>query len=116
MDNISHSCYQYYPRVMEKKKKLTQVAEVLQTFFENSQSSLSQGFQRYRLERQWAQVVGEELGSSTRPVDYNKGLLIIAVRNASLLTELQFFRQEIIGKVNNHLGFVWVKKIRFVSE
>ncbi len=101
---------------MENEKKPEPAAKILQTLFEDSRSSLSQGFQRYRLEQQWIQVVGQELGVSTRPIDHHRGLLIIAVTNASLLTELQFFRQEIISKVNNHLGFLWIKKIRFVSE
>ncbi len=103
-------------KAMENKKKLEPVVKVLQTLFEDSQSALSGGFQRYRLEQQWTQVVGQELGIITRPVDYRRGLLTVAVKNPSLLTELQFFRQEIISRVNNHVGFLWVRKVRFVSE
>ena len=106
----------WFLKAMENERKLKPVAKALQTLFEDRQSSLSQGFQRYRLEQQWVDVVGKTLGISTRPVDHNKGLLTIAVKNASLLTELQFFRQEIISRVNNHLGFLWIKKVRFVSE
>ncbi|MEM7645482.1 MAG: DUF721 domain-containing protein [Pseudomonadota bacterium] len=98
-----------------KKKKLDPVAEVLQGLFENSKSPLSEGFLRYRLEMQWPQVVGEKIGRHSRPIDINKGLLTIAVHNSGLLTELQFFRQEIITKVNTHVGKVWVKKVRFIS-
>ena len=101
---------------MENQKKLEPAVKILQALFEESQSSLSGGFQRYRLEQQWIRVVGKDLGGMTRPVDYSRGLLIIAVKNSSLLTELQFFRQEIISRVNNHLGFLWAKKVRFVSE
>ena len=99
-----------------KNKKLDSVAKVLQGLFENSKSPLSEGFQRYRLEQQWSEVVGTGIGRCSRPVDVKSGLLTIAVTNASLLTELQFFREEIITKVNTHIGKVWVKKIRFVSE
>lgn len=100
----------------EREKKLDQVANVLQGLFENSKSPLSEGFQRYRLEQQWPNVVGKTLAQTTRPIDVNNGLLTIAVTNPSLLTELQFFRQEIITKVNTHIGKIWVKKIRFTSE
>lgn len=99
-----------------RNKKLDSVAQVLQGLFENSKSPLSEGFQRYRLEQQWSSVIGGALGKCTRPVDFNNGLLTIAVSNSSLLTELQFFRQEIITKVNTHMGKVWVQKIRFISE
>ena len=99
----------------DEGKKLDSVAKVLQGLFENSKSPLSEGFQRYRLEQNWSQVVGASLGKYTRPVDFQGGLLVIEVSNASLLTELQFFRQEIISKVNTHVGKVWIHKIRFVS-
>ena len=100
----------------EKDKKLDSVANVLQGLFENSKSPLSEGFQRYKLEQQWAQVLGGVIGKQTRPVDFQSGLLTIAVSNPTLLTELQFFQQEIITKVNTHIGKVWVRKVRFVSE
>lgn len=100
----------------DRDKKLDSVANVLQGLFENSKSPLSKGFQRYRLEQQWNEVVGPQIARYTRPTDYNNGLLTIAVKNASLLTELQFFRQDIISKVNTHIGHVWAKKIRFISE
>ena len=100
----------------ERSKKLDSVAKVLQGLFENSKSPLSEGFKRYRLEQEWSQVVGEQLGQWTRPVDYNKGLLVIAVKNASLLTELQFFKDTIIENVNKHMGSSWAKRVRFISE
>jgi hypothetical protein len=99
-----------------RNKKLDSVANVLQGLFENSKLPISEGFQRYRLEQQWTTVVGKQIGELTRPVDFNKGLLTIAVVNPSLLTELQFFRQEIISKINTHVGKLWIKKIRFISE
>ena len=100
----------------ENEKSLTSVATALQNFFEGGRSSLSQGFQCYRLQRQWTQVVGREMGSLTRPVNYNKSVLVIAVKNASLLTELQFFREEILSRVNNHLNQLWARKIRFIVD
>ncbi len=100
----------------ERNKKLDSVAKVLQGLFENSKSPLSEGFQRYRLEQDWEQVLGGVVGQQTRPVDFQKGMLVIAVKNPTLLTELRFFQQEIITKVNTHVGKVWVRKVRFVSE
>jgi hypothetical protein len=100
----------------KRQDKLNQVADVLQRLFENGKSPLSDGFQRYRLEQKWPQVVGAQLAKYTRPVDYNRGLLTIAVTNASLLTELRFFQDEIITKVNTHLDQVWTTKLHFTSE
>ena len=100
----------------KRNKKLDSVANVLQGLFENSKSPLSEGFQRYRLEQQWEQVVGQTLAKVSRPVDFHEGLLTIAVTNPTLMTELQFFRQEIIQKVNTHIGKVWVRKVHFKTE
>lgn len=108
-------CYKFFMSE-PKPKKLEAAAKALQALFENADSPLAEGFQRYRLEQQWPQIVGPQLGNLTRPMDFNEGLLTIAVTNPSLLTELQFFRQEITTKVNTHIGKLWVRKIRFVSE
>lgn len=100
----------------DRPQKPKPAAQVLQALFENSKSPLGDSFQRYRLEQQWSEIVGPSLGPITRPVDYQNGLLTIACKNASLLTELQFFRQSIIQNVNTHIGRLWVRKLRFVSE
>jgi hypothetical protein len=100
----------------QERKKLDSAAQVLQGLFQNSKSPLSEGFQRYRLEQQWDMIFKGSLGALTRPLDYQDGLLTIAVKNPSLLTELQFFKQDIMTKVNTHVGRVWVKNVRFVSE
>ena len=100
----------------DRNKKLDSVAQVLQSLFQNSKSPLSEGFQRYRLEQEWVDVMGPKLGQLSRPVDYNKGLLTIAVKNATLLTELQFFRDTIRQNVNKHVGHQWVRKVRFISD
>ena len=91
-------------------------AQVLQGLFKNSKSPLSEGFQRWRLEKNWSQVVGDQFSRYTRPVDFNRGTLVIAVNNSVLMTELQFFRSTLIAKVNEYVGYRWVKKIRLTSE
>ena len=99
-----------------KSDKPKAVSQVLQGLFENGKSPLANGFQRYKLEQNWPEIVGPELSRQTRPVDYNKGLLTIAVTNPALLTELQFFRSTFISKVNKAVRPGWVRKLRFVSE
>ena len=99
-----------------KNQKLDSAGKVLENLFAKNQSPLSDGFQRYRLEQRWAEVVNSQLASCSRPVNFRKGLLTVAVTNPSLLTELQFFREEMITQINTHLGQLMVRKIRFVSE
>ena len=103
---------------MKKRGKgtLLDAELVLQSLFENSKSPLAHGFQRWNLEREWPKVVGAQLGMATRPVDYNKGVLFVAVKNSALLTELIFLREHLIEKINKHVGKSWVKKLVFRSE
>jgi len=98
------------------KGKLLGAELVLQSLFENSKSPLANGFQRWNLEREWSTVVGAQLGNATRPVDYNRGVLFVAVKNSSLLTELIFLREHLIEKVNQHIGRKWVHKLVFKAE
>lgn len=100
----------------KRKDKLNNAAQVLQGLFENSKSPLYGGFQRWKLEQNWQEIVGAHISNYSRPVDYKKRVLIVAVSNPTLLTELQFFKDTLIEKVNAYMETKWVAHIRFVSE
>jgi hypothetical protein len=100
----------------KKPQKLSAVADVLQRLFENSKSPLADGFQRFRLESEWPSIVGETIGKHSRPIQYDKGTLIVEVTNSVWLQEIRFFVDEIIFKVNKHKGHHWVDRIHLVHK
>jgi len=100
----------------KRRDKLENAAKVLQGLFENGKTPLASGFQRWKLEQNWEEVVGAHLSNYCRPVDYKKRVLIVSVSNPALLTELQFFRDTLKDKINAYMETKWVAYIRFVSE
>ncbi len=98
------------------KKPLIHAADVLQRLFENSKSPLAGGFQRFKLEGQWSQIVGPTLAKNSRPVNYDKGTLIIEVTNSVWLNEVRFLLDDIKYKINQHMGSIWVEKIVLIHK
>jgi predicted nucleic acid-binding Zn ribbon protein len=88
-------------------------ADVLQGLLQNSKSQLSDGFLRWRLEKQWPRVVGATIGEQTLPVAFERGTLYIWVRHSAWMQQLWFFQEAIKEKVNGHLGRQWVGQVRF---
>jgi len=99
-----------------KPHKPFAAADVLQRLFENSKSPLASGFQRFKLEGQWAEVVGPTLAKQSRPVNYDRGTLIIEVTNSVWLNEVRFLLDEIKFKINRHMGHAWVEKILLIHK
>lgn len=102
---------------MAKDKKrnaqLTQAADVLQGLLQNSKSHLSDGFIRWRLEQEWADVVGPTMSQQTLPCAFEKGVLFIWVKHPAWAQELRFFQDSIKEKVNAHLNQQWARDIKF---
>ena len=102
--------------MLEKPSHINSAGQILQKLFEDKKSVLSPGFQYYKLEKQWSQLVGHDLASHIRPLHFRRKQLTVSVKNSTLLTESHFLRNSLIDKINNHIGSIWVEKIRFVSE
>lgn len=105
----------------ETKKKrasghLTQAADVLQALLQNSKSSLSDGFTRWKLEQSWPDIVGETIAKQTLPASYDKGTLFIWVRHPTWMQQLWFFQDSIRDKVNTHIGGQWVLQVKFTTN
>ncbi len=97
------------PRIAQ----LTQAADVLQGLLQNSKSDLSDGFVRWRLEHQWAEIVGPTIGEQTVPCAFERGILYLWVKHPVWIQQLSFFQNEIRTKVNTHVGHDWAKQIKF---
>jgi predicted nucleic acid-binding Zn ribbon protein len=92
---------------------LLAAADVLQGLLQNSKSQLSDGFLRWRLEKEWLAVVGATIAEQTLPVAFERGTLHIWVRHSAWMQQLWFFQDAITEKVNAHLGKPWVKQVKF---
>jgi len=106
-----------YSKSAKHQAHLTAAADVLQVLLQNSKSELSDGFLRWRLEQQWADVVGVAIAQQTLPVAFEKGSLFIWVRHPTWMQQLWYFQDVIKEKVNRHLerepGREWCRQVKF---
>lgn len=100
-------------RKTKRAAELTTASDVLQGLLQNSKSPIADGFQRWRLERSWPEIVGKTIAEQTMPARFDNGVLFIWVRHSVWMQQLWFFQNEIRDNVNKHLGRQWVKQVKF---
>jgi len=61
----------------------------------------------------WDQTVGKEISERTEPFKIVRGILFVKVNDPVWRNELQFFKGEIIEKLNHKIGRNIVKDIKF---
>lgn len=61
----------------------------------------------------WDHVVGREISERTEPVKIIKGVLFVKVRDHVWRNELQYFKHEIMEKLNRKIGKKVVIDIKF---
>ena len=70
--------------------------------------------ERERLERAWAEAVGDDLSRQTRAASFRRGVLDVEVRNGVLMQELaQFRKRELLAAVREKLPGVTITNIKF---
>ncbi len=63
----------------------------------------------------WAQIVGPELSATTTPRRLSGGTLTLACAGPVAL-ELQHLSDQVLARVNGHLGRIVVERLRFVQD
>ncbi len=63
----------------------------------------------------WAEIVGPELSRTTVPRRLSSGTLTLACTGPVAL-ELQHLSEQLLARVNGHLGRVVVQRLRFVQD
>ncbi len=85
--------------------------EVLHGLFGNGKTALSEQFIRWKLWRRWAEYAGSSIGAESEPVDYQRGVLYVWVKNASWMQQLVFMLEPLKTTINKKLGFEFVRAI-----
>lgn len=98
------------------KSKLNPASDVLQCLLKDSKSALADGFTRWRLEKEWPAIVGESIAQHSLPVGYRKGVLYLWVEHSAWIQELNFFKPNIMCKVNEYLGASYARDIKFTLD
>ena len=98
------------------KSKFESGAQVLQNLFESGKSPLSDQFLRWKLWAQWEQIVGQQMASVCEPVGLYKGVLKVWVKNSAWHHQLQFFREEILKKIQQHESYSVISNLVFTLD
>ena len=98
------------------KSDLLAASKVLQTVLGNGKSALSDQFLRWKIWRFWPQIVGKTLGAVCEPVGFDRGRLYIWVRSSARMQEIRFFEETLKKKVNDHVGRIWCRSMRFTLD
>ena len=91
-------------------------ADVLQSLLQNSNSPLAQQFVRWRLWQYWHEVIGPEWAAVSKPVEFNRGRLLIWVASSSHLHEMNYILEPLALKINHYLGRNYVSQIRLTQD
>ncbi len=61
----------------------------------------------------WESAVGEEIAANAKPLKVVKGILFVKVDDNVWRNELQYFKNEIMEKLNNKIGKKTISDIKF---
>lgn len=89
---------------------------VIQSLFENGKTPLSDQFIRWRLWKQWNEIVGPTMSQVCEPVGYRNGVLIIWVQSSSWMQQMIFMIEPLKTKINKFLDRTFVQQIRFTLD
>lgn len=95
-----------------KKRSLTSVADILEGLFKNKKSVLSDGYFLCQLVSSWKGIAGESIAKMGQPVKVTRQELTISLPSSSHLQEMQFVKEELRRKINQHFPHGKIKRIR----
>ena len=75
---------------------------------------LAEAAQGWRAVGEWPDVAGTRLAKHSRAVGFHEGTLTVEVEGSAWMHELGFLKQELVRKVNQHLGSDVVREVRLV--
>jgi len=77
-------------------------AELMRKLLERH--GLAEEVREHRLVTEWRSLVGERVAARTWPGRVRDGLLMVRVSNSAWLSELSFFKDALIERINQRLG------------
>ena len=61
----------------------------------------------------WNQIVGASVSQNAQPTAFKGKLLLVEVNSSVWMQQLQFLKEDIIGKINATIGETVVEDIKF---
>lgn len=96
-----------------RSSQLLQATDVLQSLLEHNRGPLSDQFLRWKVWKNWEDIVGPTISKNSMPVGYHKGELYVWVKNSVWMQEFLFIAGPLKEKVNKFVGRKWIKFVKF---
>jgi hypothetical protein len=87
------------------------IASVIRRFV--SDSEMAYKLQKYSIFNHWEEIVGDGIGSRTKPEKISRDILYISVTNSTWANELSMMSGQLLQKINNYIGSAAIKELRF---
>nr|CBX30431.1 hypothetical protein N47_Q17540 [uncultured Desulfobacterium sp.] len=71
------------------------------------------GFETENISGIWKNIVGEAIYKNTKPAGFKGQTLLVNVSGSVWMQELQYYKKDIISKLNNEFGKEMVRDIKF---
>ena len=96
------------------KKKLVSINSILNKFLKKS--AYGKTIKQTQAIYNWEKIVGEQIALNTKPLLVRDDKLYVEVKGSVWLQELNFYKADILFKINKHLGEKLIKDIIFSLE
>lgn len=101
-----HSLYSLNP-----DSSIQDITTVLDNYILDSE--LGKKLKKFSVFNHWEEIVGREISKKAKPQKIFKGILYISVSGPSWANELSMMSEQLIEKINNHIGDEIINKLRF---
>ena len=93
----------------QMKKNENSLGDLIRAFSENKK--IKSGLVRKRVETAWSELMGQYISNETEAIRLDQGVLTLRITSASLRQELHYSRDQIIEKLNEHLGEPYIREV-----
>lgn len=101
----------YESESLKPRSSPQDIASVIKRFV--SDSEMASKLQKYSIFNHWDEIVGEGIGSRTKPEKISRDILYISVINSTWANELRMMSAQLLCKINNFIGTDAIKELRF---
>lgn len=95
----------------KNKDDFESIGNILATALNKFQLEL--GYESANISSIWKNIVGEAVCKNTRPAGFKGHTLLVYVSSSVWLQELQYYKKDIISRLNEEFGKVLVCDIKF---
>ena len=93
------------------RDKPQNIGSLIQRFV--SDCDIAAKLKKFSIFNHWEEIVGNDLGSRTKPEKISRAILYISVANSTWANELSMMSGQILGKINSFIGSDVIKELRF---